>query len=322
MKLFLKKTIIFFGINLILLSFLIFISLFVGNQFLGNYQAAIVDKIERLQSIPGARIILVGNSNVCFGFKSDLIEHVFNMPVVDLGLHGGLGNAFLENMVKLGINEGDIVIVCHSSYSDDDTIPDPSLAWITLEHHRQLWPIIRAKDFFRLSKAFPMYVVRCINNYIAGQPGNIPPPNTCYSRNAFNQYGDIYLRYNDSYLFNDTSISVPEINTTCINRLNQLETYIATHGATLLIAGFPIADGDFTPSTVQYLHFEKELRSILNPELISHFTDYFIPYDLFYNSSLHLSEEGAVVRTNLLINDLTRWMNKDHNSTDKPSLNK
>ncbi len=308
MKLFLKKCMLFAALNLCVLVLLFAVFMLIGDQYLGNYQAAILDKIERLQAIQEPKIVLAGNSNVCFGFQSSLIEEAFHMPVVDLGLNGSLGNAYQENMVKLGVHAGDIVIVCHSSYSDNNTFDNADLTWITLEHHAKLWSIVGIQDLFPLLKAFPNYVVQATKQYFTGQEGNIAPNHTSYSRKAFNEYGDVCLRFDGSYIFDETSVQIPKINKTCTERLNRLNEYLNDRGATLLIAGYPIGDGEYTPEKEQFDVFEQELRDSLNCCVISHFTDYFIPYHFFYDTRLHLSEEGARIRTQLLIHDLSQWM--------------
>lgn len=281
---------------------------FIGNQYLGSYQASLIDKVERLQSIDEPKIILIGNSNVCFGIDSEMIEEAFQMPVVDMGLSGNLGNAFHENMAKLGVSEGDIVIICHSDYSDDDTIPEPGLAWITVEFHKDFWKLIRQKDVPSMLRAYPKYFVGALFNWMQGGKGNVASDDTCYSRSAFNKYGDICRRGDDTYVFTETSIRVPSISDTCIDRINELNRYIKEQGATLLIAGYPIGSGEYTPDSSEYDLFENELREKVDCDVISHFTDYLIPYELFYNTDLHLSEEGAEIRTKQLISDLKNWM--------------
>ena len=78
----------------------------IGRQYNDNYDAALVDKVERLKSITEPKIILVGDSNVAFGINSKKIEEELGMPVVNLGLHGALGNAFHEQIAKLDIGGG------------------------------------------------------------------------------------------------------------------------------------------------------------------------------------------------------------------------
>jgi hypothetical protein len=214
-------------------------------------------------------------------------------------------------MAKLGVSEGDIVIICHSDYSDDDTIPDPRLAWITLEFHKDLWKLIRQKDVPSMLRTYPKYFVGALINWILGEKGNAASDETCYSRSAFNKYGDIYRRFDDTCVFTETSVSVPSISDACIDRINELNRYINEQGATLLIAGYPIGSGEYTPEPSEYDLFEKELREKVDCDVISHFTDYFIPYEFFYNTSLHLSEEGAEIRTKQLISDLKNWMSEN-----------
>ena len=280
----------------------------VGSQHLGNYQASLLDKVERLQSLDGPKIVLVGNSNLSFGMDSSQLEAAFGMSVVNMGLHGGLGNAFHEEMCRLGVSQGDIVILCHTDYSDDDTIPDSALAWITLEKHSQLWPLIRAKDVLSMLRAYPDYFKDSLVSKLTGEPDNQASDATCYSRSAFNLYGDIVRRPDDRYQFTPGSVEVPQVNDTCTQRINALDAYLRERGAVLLIAAYPIASGAYTPDVSEYDAFEAELRRKVSCPVISHYRDYLIPYEFFYNSCFHLSEEGADIRTKQLIQDIQNWM--------------
>lgn len=308
MKKFIGRIVLFLGLFIISAICIVFFDYYViGNQNLGNYQASLIDKVARLQSIEEPKIILIGDSNLSFGINSEMLEEEFGMPVVNMGLHGGLGNAFHESMAKLGVSEGDIVILCHSNYSDDDSVSNPSLAMITVELHKELWPLIRKKDLISIARAYPDYVKDSFIHYLKGGDGNIASDTTSYSRNAFNEYGDICRRFDDTYTFRETSVVVPAVNDICINRINRLNQYITDQGAVLLIAGYPIGYGEYTPDASEYDAFEAELREQADCAVISHYTDYFIPYDLFYNTKLHLSEEGAKIRTGQLIEDLHNW---------------
>lgn len=91
-------------------------------QYEYSYNAALLDKIARLESIQEPKIVLVGNSNLPFGIKSELIEEAFHMPVVNMGMQGSLGNAFHEEMAKINVQNGDIIILFHTEFSDNDAI--------------------------------------------------------------------------------------------------------------------------------------------------------------------------------------------------------
>lgn len=100
-----------------ILAILLICLYWVMPQYLYGYNASIIDKVNRLRSIEEPKLILVGNSNLPFGIRSDYLEEEIGMPVINLGIHGGLGDPFHENMIKGAINEGDIVVVCHTDYS-------------------------------------------------------------------------------------------------------------------------------------------------------------------------------------------------------------
>ena len=315
MKKFLKKILILVisvGICCCLVS--LFDTFVIGNQYEYNYQASLIDKVERLERINEPKIILVGTSNLSFGIDSRMIEDAFGMPVVNMGLHGGLGNAFHEEAAALNINKGDIVIVCHSEYADSGEIINPSLAWITLEKNRELWKIPRQRDYYPLLKAYPEHILKDFFLWIT-HTGNIDTGG-CYSRSAFNEYGDVVVRPEYGQMdvkefFADTktnNIPVPGVGDACVERLNEYNKFVTGQGAVLLIAGYPIAYGEYASfDENDFVKLKDELQDRLDCEVISDFTDYFYPYEYFYNTALHLTEEGARIRTEQLIKDIERW---------------
>ena len=316
MKRFIMKVVLFIALICIIMLVIVgFDRYLIGGQYKLSYQASLVDKVERLENIDDPKIILVGNSNLSFGIYSDQIEEAIGMPVVNLGLHGGLGNAYHEEIAKLNINDGDIVIVCHSSYADEDVISDPELAWVTYDYNENIWPIIRKKDYLTMLKAYPAYLRDSYLLWITRR-GNREPGNV-YSRSAFNQYGDILVKneveqMDTDEFFKNNMIPVPSINDTCINRLNNLNQYCMDRGATLLVAGYPIAYGEYSEFTEKDFNvFQSELASRLDCEVISNYSDYFFPYDYFFNTTLHLNEKGANVRTKQLVEDLENWLKEN-----------
>ena len=313
MKKFIQKLLCFlavFAAVLILLT--AFNVLVVRNQNEMGYNASLIDKVDRLRSIKEPKIILVGESNLVFGINSEILEQEMNMPVVNLGLHGGLGNAFNERVPLGSVSEGDIVIVSQVSYSDDDTISDYGLAWNALEYHTDLWYILRMQDYGSFLLSYPSYMFDSFWLFVTHR-GN-RSPGTQYARDAFNEYGDVVYkpesaRLSSEKLFYDGAVNVPSMNDTCIQRLNQLNEYVTGCGAVMLVAACPIPDGEYTPSPEKYRAFAEQLDSALDCDLISDFTDYFIPYRYFFDTVNHLDNDGAVIRTKQLVQDLKAWQN-------------
>lgn len=298
-------TILILKLIVAVLLVIVYLFFIVAPQYKGEYTGALIDKVERLRSIHEPKIVLIGNSNLSFGINSRIIENELEMPVVNMGLHGGLGNAFHEEMAKLNVTKGDVYILCHSEYDDNNSIPQPSLAWITLENHIGLWQLIRLDDIDELIEGLPIYIKRSTALY-AAETGNIDPGGV-YARSAYNEYGDIgVFREGNEYSFVD-EVKAPEIGQVTAERINKLNRYLSDRGATLLVAGYPIANGSHTVHTDEFIRFQEELAASLECAIISNFADYMLDYSYFYNTSLHLNSEGANIRTRQLIDDIKKW---------------
>lgn len=305
MKLFLKKSFLLLLYVFAVIAFLGFCYYaFMAPQYQYSYAASFQDKIYRLKNLSEPKIILVGNSNLAFGIDSEILEREFNRPVVNLGLHGGLGNAFHEEMAKFNIGKGDLIIICHSSYSDDDKISDPELALVTVDNFYEGWKIFRCKDILQVLKVLPRFILKGCFLWATGL-GN-RKRGDCYTRLGFNGNGDlIYQREYDKSLFGDIKSGRPEINEICTDRINHFNSYCTARGATLLIAGYPILERDGQPSdSAYYKDFSSRLQEKVDCKVVSDFSDYIFCEKYFYNTVLHLTNEGAKKRTEQLVSDL------------------
>ena len=73
--------------------------------------ARTIEKHQRLNNTKPTRVILVGGSNVSFGFDPHILQSAFGTPVVNMGLAAALGIEFMLNEVRPRIAQGDIVIL-------------------------------------------------------------------------------------------------------------------------------------------------------------------------------------------------------------------
>lgn len=274
-------------------------------QYEGHYTAALIDKVDRLRSIDVPKIVLLGNSNLSFGIDSVMIEEKIGMPVVNMGLHGGLGNRFHEEMARYNVTEGDIYILCHSSFADDGAIADTTLAWTTIEDHFLLWKLLRPSDIYPMLKAYPTYLKRCLDLYVEGT-GNVDT-GEIYARSAFNRYGDIAVEREGSVYTFEGLVEPPMISETTMERINELGRWLEKRNAILLVAAYPIGLGELTVDKNVFIRFQERLEEQLECPVISQYTDYMYEYSLFYNTHLHLNNEGVTLRTEQLIKDIKKW---------------
>ena len=301
-----KKNIIFI-VKLLIGVLLLFCYIYhILPEYSQGYNASLIDKVARLESIDEPKIVLLGHSNLTFGIESEMIEKEIGMPVVNMGLHGGNGNAFHEEMAKYNIVPGDIYIICHDDYADDNQIHETMTAWSSIENHFKLWRILRFSDAKVMWKSFPVYLKKSLALYSSGT-GN-QDTGGVYSRNAFNEYGDICVPRDGSLYTFESPVLPPNIGDTTVNRINKLNEYITSRGATLLIAAYPIGNGELTADPQDFVVFQEILKDRLDCPVISNFTDYMYDYGYFYNTNLHLNSQGAKLRTKQLIKDIKHWL--------------
>lgn len=67
-------------------------------------------QLDLLKNAPSPRIILVGGSNVSFGIDAELMQQTLGIPVINDGLHAGLGIVPLQELLEY-IRPGDVVII-------------------------------------------------------------------------------------------------------------------------------------------------------------------------------------------------------------------
>lgn len=306
MKKFLLKLVALFTLLALTYVLIFTTTLSLGPQYSHSYNAAFIDKAERLKSINEPKIILVGNSNLAFGMNSEIVEQKTGYKVVNMGLHGDLGNRIQENMAKLNLNKGDIVVACYTSFGYDE-LQSTISAYSTVENHYDLYKIFSARDVVPMVQGFPEYAEKIVRRRISGE-GQIENPSVNYSRNAFNIYGDVVTERKHSIEFKEDMLNIPAIEDSSISRINKFGKYCERHGASFLIAGYPIAYGEFSPSEEEYRQFQKQIEEKLDYDVISDYTDYFFDYSLFFDTKYHLTLEGADMRAEQLSEDILNWL--------------
>jgi hypothetical protein len=75
-----------------------------------HYFAGSRIQLDLLKNTPGRRIILVGGSNVAFGIDAELMQQTLGIPVINDGLHAGLGIVPLRELQEY-IRPGDVIII-------------------------------------------------------------------------------------------------------------------------------------------------------------------------------------------------------------------
>ena len=283
-----------------------FVLFYIMPQYTTGYNASIIDKYYRLCDINDPKIILVGDSNVAYGFDSEKIQLAFNMPVVNFGLHGGLGQTFHTDMIKKNINNGDVVIIVPDRYNyNSDKIRDNVLAWVTIENHFFLWDGISSDSYYNLLLAYPTYLKKALNLFITNK-GNKPIEGT-YSRASFNEYGDNIYPRPDCIMTEDRYNGNFNTKLSQIMKVywNEYNKYVINKNATLYMSCPPILDKMLREDLES---LQNQLEYELDFTMISQLIDYIYPLEYFYNTNLHLNDLGKDIRTQQFILDLKKYL--------------
>ena len=272
-------------------------------QYTALYNAAIIDKYDRLSSLSQPKIILVGDSNVAFGFYSELIEEAFDMPVVNFGLHGSLGQVFNTNVIKGCISEGDIIVIAPAGYHYSTDSMDCVMAWLTIENHFKLWRGIPRENYKNMLSAYPTYLKRVLGLFVTNTGNRIE--DSPWGRVDFNTYGD-YDHPRPECRIVDDNYSQHFSSETLDGQLgmywNDYNRYVLSKNAVLYMSAPPILGEALE---VDLDSMQRQLNEGLEFPMISKLSDYVYPLEYFYDTGFHMNDHGRAVRTQQLIDDLS-----------------
>jgi hypothetical protein len=306
MKSFLSKIIKF--------TFLVFIILCLGILFIPDksVQSSILGayptKHELLKQTTRKKIILLGGSNLSFGIDSKQIETALKKPVINMGIHAGVGLEFMINDIKPYISAGDTVIVVpeYEHFYTDNFYGEMELISVLFDIEPQSKKTINKEQWIPLLKYLPTYSAKKIKNFLPSVLKNKEEPVSIYHKNSFNENGDAYLHWslpNQTYLPAVKNKGNETVNKEVITQLLDLKKYIRSKQATLLI--FPPVIDETSYNNQEYI-INKINTELADNQLIfvSNPINYKYKNQLFFNSYYHLNKTGVDKRTQQLINDL------------------
>lgn len=289
-----------------------------------NYLAATVDKHERLRRTTGSRIVLVGGSNVAFGFESDRMESALGRPVVNMGLAAGLGIEFMLREIEPALRDGDLVVL---SLEYDHFARGPSaelfsgLGFDPNVLERVL--VFRPESGLALGWTHARKIVldrglgiagEIVRRSLLGAKSPSDEEGKQSARAAFNSWGDLVGHRLEP------ARTTPEV-------VNQLPLVADARGfpngaALAAIEGFVERVQrkavrvvfSFTPKPLRTIEREGELaerlaaalRRIPRLTVVDAPRDHAYPAEQFFDTANHLTAEGAAERTGRLIASLER----------------
>lgn len=283
-------------------------------QFGDTYYGELSRMFGRLTRTEGKKIVLIGNSAVAFGIRSDLLEREFpDYSVVNFGLYGALGTKLMLDLSKPSIGDGDIVIIMPELieqsvslyFSAEDT-------WRAVDGDFSMLGNIASENIAEMVGRFPGYVGEKFGYMQTGGAA----ADGAYSSFAFedesgNDAGYMTCERTHNVMaggYDSTSVSAMDVSIIgegFIDYLNEYGRYVSSRGADVYFGFVPVNELMISENDREGVD---DLYSFLCDELdfevLGHPAKYFLDHRWFYDNNVHMNSSGMFVFTDLLAEDL------------------
>ena len=304
-------------LNIVIVFGILFVVIkLIPPQFSNLYQAEIGNKIERLNNITGQKIIYVTGSSGAFCVDSKKISEELNIEFVNLGLHAGFGNRFVDEIAKDAVNEGDIVILAHefdTYYSDyNEATGGISLLATSINDnlsYLKYFSNVQKKQFINY---LPAYIFTKLDKFfkITVEEEVVP-----YFASAFNEYGDIYyeLPYLEGNVFYHYVNNYKDsFNDSTINGTKEFVDYAKERGA-YVVFNFPFMriEDNYNIDYKQVKKSEAKILSLLDLEALYPIEKSFKEKVYFFDTANHCNVDGKNEYTDLILNSLREYIEEN-----------
>jgi hypothetical protein len=293
--------------KLLIKIFIMFILLTTGIMIMAlislpenSYDLAIIDKHRILAETKNRKLVLAGGSNLAFGIDSAEIQNEFNLPVVNMGLHAGIGLGRILDDISPFLNSGDILLIVpeYSHFTGSWNGSEAAYELIfDVRQYRLLW-----SSYYGLPSGFSNYLSTHLLG-IVQKTNNVSNP-LAYSRDGFNEHGD-YVKHlgieKQSFVSSGGS---GKLNQASLNNFFRLIDYLTKRGIIVMLSYPCYEEQSFRNSATFIQELDKVLRAKGNLLVISNPESYCFPSDYFFDTASHLNREGRFARTSQLIQDL------------------
>lgn len=276
-----------------------------------SYMAEMIDKHKRLNEIKGKKIIFAGGSNLAFGLNSEEVEKAFSIPVVNLGLHAGLGLDFILNEAADAMKSGDVVFLSIEYFLDNEG------TYELKKNTSELFKDSRKYYKYHLKQEISSNLDQTRNHiktFIAVKrkvPNTEPKKkNISYTRAAFNKYGDHtgHIGWPSKNPLADRGILNYQ-KWGAIDGLNKFQKMARARNVNVffLYPNYPESEYKKNKQVIERLAVD--IKHYLKMDTANEPDDFVFPDSLFYDTVYHLSGQGRDLRTKKLIEVLRNHSN-------------
>lgn len=303
MKQFIIKTtlLIFISVSFIMIMNIVMLSR-KDDYCLHSHEKNAILAYERLEALKDTnKIVIISGSNGQFSINSRMIHEAFNMLVVNTSFHAGIGIRMQFELYKDLLQKGDIVIFCPeygNGFNKGRLYGGIALLRVLSTYMPSAYKKITFLQWLHLYKYTGIHFWDYLNHL------NIEEVKGPYSSDAVNEYGDIECERAHVDNIKDATIK-GEVDNAVLEYLKYIHDFAKAKDIKLV----------FLPPTFIrncYNINSKQIDSIANTLRENGIawqaepSKYAFSNSLYYDTYYHMTQEGANIRTEVLIEDLRR----------------
>ena len=279
------------------------------------YLATILDKKELLsEPSEKPRLIVVGGSNVAFGFDTQELAGYLDLKPVNFGLHAALGLFFPLNCLQENVAEGDVIVLAFEYEIIASTTIDGNPKY--LDEVFGYWPAARkyAYDEFDWKRFVDCEALDLVHFWADRGRRRLKGDNPdvgkrIYQRGHFNNVGDMTGHHGlpSPGFVPVVSLTLdPDTLQRSINRLNRFHDHCVQVGATVYYSFPPLPEDYAEKHKDRFRELEAELRDRLAMKVINSPAEMAFPAKDFYDTRYHLDQQAAKIRSKRVLIGIER----------------
>lgn len=245
------------------------------------------------------KIVIIGGSSGAFGFNSRMIHEAFDLPVVNTCTHATIGLRMQFETYKDMLRDGDIVILSPEYGGEKERLYGGYYLLRILSTH-----LPEAYRKLSLRQWLFIYKFIGIHNLGTSRHKDVKEYDDVYSANALNEFGDIEWerKHKDSI---DHYVLSGVMDGELIDYYKYIRDYTRSKGIKLVFLPPPLMKSNFKSCVKQIDSLAYCLESNGVPWQSAP-SNHSFEDSLYFDTPYHMTQEGANVRTKVVIEDLHR----------------
>ena len=274
----------------------------------GNNNAQFSENLDRLiVEQDKKKIVFFAGCSFSYGLKSEEIVKAFpDYDVFNMGVIGGTLASFQIDIISSYLKEGDIFVHAPEEMSEYQLLSSYEMemrSFIMVEANYDLLHNTSFSNVTNFFDAFSEYTQ--LKRRVNSQSYD-------YHNDNYNKYGDIIIdrpnSSDDAYFDIETCFEISCLNETTASNLNSTYKSLKDKGVEVYFSYAPINENAIhkLEGAAQNGNYYENfiINNITEAKIISKLSNYIMKGKYFYDEDYHLSDEGAYIRTNNLIEDI------------------